>query len=73
MKSIANGRRNQMENNMDTMNKFAVGVRASQVTFPVGLPAIMSKDDALLLAAWIVAIADDGEKFDKILDAVVGT
>lgn len=57
---------------LDTFNKFAVGVRASQIAFPVGLPATMSKDDALVLAAWIVAMADDGEKFDRILADVVG-
>lgn len=58
--------------NIDTFNKFAIGVRGSQVAFPVGLPATMSKDDALVLAAWIVAMADDGAKFDQILADMVG-
>ena len=57
---------------MDTENKWMVGVRGSQIAFMRGIPATMSKDDALLFAAWIVALADDGEKFDKILTDVQG-
>lgn len=58
---------------MDTENKYMVSSRNSQVAFIRGIPATMTKDDALLFAAWIVAIADDGEKFGKILEEVQGS
>ena len=57
---------------VDTMNKFAVGTRASKITFPVGIPATMSKDDALVFAAWIVALANEGDQFERILSEVEG-
>jgi hypothetical protein len=55
---------------METENKWMVGVRASQIYFMCGVPETMSKDDALLFAAWIVALADNGDKFEKILAKV---
>jgi hypothetical protein len=55
---------------MDTENKYMVGVRGSQIAFVRGIPATMPKDEALLFAAWIVALADDGEKFNKVLAEV---
>jgi hypothetical protein len=58
---------------IDTFNKFLVGVRRDSISFPLGLPATMSKDDALMLAAWIVALADTDDKFSKLLEAVRGT
>lgn len=58
---------------MDTENKFMVSMRGSQIAFIRGIPATMSKDDALLFAAWIVALADDGEKFNKVLVEVQGS
>jgi len=32
----------------------------------------LSKENALLLAAWIVALADDGESFAKLLKEIGG-
>lgn len=54
------------------MNKFLVGVQADDVVImmPTGP---MSKLDALGLAAWLVALADEGDQFGRILDAVKNT
>jgi len=54
----------------DTFNKFLVSVRDQSIVFPLGLPAIITMDDALLLAAWIVALADRDDKFSIILKEV---
>jgi hypothetical protein len=55
-------------------NKFIVGVQGDQIV--VGLPmrtARMSKEDALLLAAWLVALSTDDwdEYFMPILEDVL--
>ena len=63
---------------MDTANKYFVAGRAStdEVTI-IGaaqlLGATISKADALLLAAWLVAVADRNDEFPKILEAVQNT
>jgi hypothetical protein len=58
---------------IDPANKQAVAVRDESIVvlYP---PAEMSKPDALLFAAWIVAMAEteDGE-FQKYRDAVEST
>ncbi len=60
---------------METLNKWAVGVQGDMIV--LGLPmraARMSKDDALLLAAWLVAIASgDPVEFEPVLNAVLST
>lgn len=61
---------------METMNKFLVGVQGEHIV--VGLPmsaARMSKEDALLLAAWLVAMATEDPKkdFTPVLHAVLRT
>ncbi len=63
---------------IDTMNKFFVGVQGDNVVFLRPIPQKISKADALLLAAWIVALADDSpseadEEFKAVLDAVKAT
>jgi len=55
-------------------NKFLVGVQGEQIV--VGLPfraARMTKEDALLLAAWLVAMASTNveEDFETILNEVL--
>ena len=59
----------------DIFNKHGVAVdgggRIAILAPPRG---VMSKHDALVLAAWIVALADPlGDEFQKILDAVQST
>ena len=61
---------------METDNKYIVGVRGKDIVVLVP-PWKMNKEEALLFAAWIVALADDnaGEQdseFNKTLDAVLG-
>lgn len=58
---------------MEIMNKFLVGVKGDNIV--VGLPmrtAQMSKDDALLLAAYLVTVAtgDPEKDFQPILDEI---
>ncbi len=60
--------------NIDTWNKHLVGRRGNEVV--IALPPFrpMEIDDALLLAAWIVSVADPiGKRFRTILEAVQGT
>ena len=60
---------------METLNKWLVGVQGDMIV--MGLPmqaARMSKDDALLLAAWLVALAsEDPVEFEPVLNAVLST
>jgi hypothetical protein len=61
---------------IETVNKFGVGVGQHPKTGEFGvsimlLPkGIIRKTDALLLAAWLVALADDHDEFPAILKAV---
>jgi hypothetical protein len=60
----------------DTANKYLVGARGDALVMLrpplVGEP--ISKVDALMLAAWLVALADPiGGGFDRALDAVLST
>lgn len=61
---------------IDTFNKFVVGVGIGGIAI-VNLKALqtwISKDDALVLAAWLVVLADeDGTRFAKVLEAVRST
>lgn len=61
---------------MDTSNKFMLGVLGNDIV-PIihgRIPPRMSKEDALLLAAWLVALAEVLEpaelKFEDVLKAV---
>ena len=62
-----------MPEDIDTMNKFMVAVRGEQVLLLRPPLAPMTKADALNLAAWLVAIADDEDTFDAVLAAVKNT
>jgi len=60
---------------MNFGNRFLIGIRADKIAFfnPPKRLEELSKEDALLLAAWIVALADEDGKFDKILDEVLSS
>jgi hypothetical protein len=62
---------------MDTANKFLVGALGDKIIIQGGgkVLAPLSKEDALLLAAWLVALAalNPAKDFQPILDAVLGT
>jgi hypothetical protein len=57
---------------LDTMNRFGVAALGDEfmTLFPVGL---MSRADALNLAAWLVAMADVDDEFPALLEAVQNT
>lgn len=55
----------------DLFNKHFVGVRADGIVILMPPVKPMSKREALVFAAWIVALADeDGDEFDKTLKQV---
>lgn len=55
---------------MDVSNKFLVSLGGDDVVILRQVPARLSKKDALNLAAYLVAMADDAEEFNELLDAV---
>ncbi len=56
---------------MDTHNKFMVGVRGDQIVIMLPPMGAISKPDALMLAAWIVALStNDEDQFAEYLAAV---
>lgn len=58
---------------MDTTNKYIVGAAGKDIVI-MNPPSRLSKEDALMFAAWIVALADmSGEQFEKALEAVWST
>ena len=60
---------------MDTLNKFMVSVRGEDILVMNLRPSgVLSKAEALNLAAWLVSLADPGgEDFPKWLEAVQNT
>jgi hypothetical protein len=60
---------------IDTTNKFLVSDYRDQVVLlnPPVPRQMLSIDDALLLAAWLVAIAGERKRFLEVLAAVEGT
>lgn len=62
-----------MADEIDTTNKFLVSVGGDGIVFLRPLPQQMSRDDALLLAAYIVAIVADNDKWEATLTAVEST
>jgi len=57
---------------MDTLNKFLVGCSRDEIIIRAYLQ-VLSRDDALNLAAWLVTIADREGKFNELLEAVQNT
>lgn len=53
-------------------NKFLVGVAGDAIVV-LRPSSQMTKAEALLHAAWLVALADDNNEFSKILEAVQNT
>jgi hypothetical protein len=63
-----------MPDQIDAMNDHLVGVNGSGVVIVVPPTAPMGRDEALRLAAWLVAVADPGgERFEEIRNAVLST
>lgn len=55
---------------IDTTNKFLVSKSDGGFVFLRPLPQRMSDDDALLLAAYLVAMVADSDKWEAVLTAV---
>jgi len=61
-------------NEIDTTNDHLVGMRGDQVVIVLPPMAPMGHDEALRLAAWLVAVADPlGDDFDTVRKAVLST
>lgn len=59
---------------MDTFNKYMVGAQAGKLVILNPPRGAIERDDALVFAAWIVAMADPGgEDFKNALDAVTSS
>lgn len=54
---------------VDTTNDCFVGVQGDSIVF-LRSPNKLSKQRALVLAAWIVCLADDNDDFGTVLEAV---
>jgi hypothetical protein len=61
-----------MADELDAGNKFLVCVSGAHIVLLKPLPRTLSKEDAPNLAAWLVALADDGAlyKFLSILETL---
>lgn len=63
-----------MSEEIDAFNKFLVGMQGQSLVILNPPRGVISKQDALVLAAWLVSMADPlGEQFEKTLAAVRGT
>ena len=63
-----------MVKKIDTMNRFLVTLHGDNVVMMSPPRGPFSKADALLLAAWIVALAAaERDEFEAVLDAVEST
>lgn len=63
-----------MVRDVDTFNRFLVGSHGEEVVMLVRVPQRLAREDALNLAAWLVAITDPaGDDFRAVLDAVLAT
>ena len=60
---------------IDTANRFAVSAMGDTIAILLlrRLAGTITKADALNLAAWLVALADDDDKFGELLEAVRNT
>lgn len=56
---------------LDTFNRWGVGVHGDKIGMLMPPRGLMTKDEALLLAAWLVTLADySGDRFQAVLDKV---
>jgi hypothetical protein len=58
---------------IDTTNKFLVGGRADGILITCPPRGSISRQEALVLAAWLVSLADRDGEFQKVLAAVQNT
>lgn len=58
---------------IETLNKFLVGARGDKVVIMLPPRGELSRKDALGLAAWLVAIAEQDNEFQSVLNAVRNT
>jgi hypothetical protein len=59
---------------IEVENKFGVGINRGGMVSVLFPPQVMSKDEALVYAATIVALCDPtGEKFPRVLEHVRNT
>lgn len=57
--------------NIDTLNRFGVATRGGNITLLMPPRGEMTREVALVFAAWLVALADDGSGlWERTLDAV---
>jgi len=59
---------------IDISNKFMVGTQANDVVFLRPVPKKLSREEALVLAAWLVAVAGNPaneKEFSDLLDKVL--
>jgi hypothetical protein len=63
-----------MPKEVNTLNKFAVSVTGHGQVYLMGNPSgILNKEDALNLAAYLVVLVGDDERFAEVLQAVKNT
>lgn len=58
------------DDKIDTTNKFLVAGSGNDIVFLRPVPSRISHQDALLLAAYLVAMAGDDEQWERTLKAV---
>ncbi len=58
---------------MNTVNDSMVAVKGDGQIVVLNHRAVMSREEALRLAAWLVALADEDNDFDRLLEAVKAT
>ena len=62
-----------MAEEIDTTNMHMVGGQAGKVVIRIPARGPMTHDQALTLAAWLVSIVGDDERWEEILKAVQGS
>jgi hypothetical protein len=64
-----------MNEPLTTMNLFGVGARLDSADVIIGVPVAsrLTRDEALNLAAWLVAVTDTDGRFDDLLARVRNT
>lgn len=60
----------EIEDTLDTTNSQAVGLNGSDMIVVLNPKMKMTREEALVQAAWLVAVADDKGQFQRILKMV---
>lgn len=56
---------------IDTSNEFMIGASADTIVLHAPIPHVLSRDQAIRLAAWLAVLADpQGEQFNRTLQAI---